>query len=251
MTALLLRLAGPLQSWGDHSTFAERDTGRYPTRSGIIGMIASAQGRRRTDPIDDLTTLRFTIRVDRPGKRIVDFHTVGGGLPRDQTVPRSDGTRRPVNKATIVSRRAYLADAAFTVHVHGPDDLVDSAAYALRQPVWAPFLGRRSCPAETPLVLHHGDFDGDLELRTAVPLPRPQKDSTDPVTFVYDRTPPDHGTEQHLELNDEPLSFDHRARRYTSRTAYVRRVNLPEPLFAGIGTRYLDALLNQYPEGMS
>ena len=250
MTALLLRLAGPLQSWGDHSTFAERDTGRYPTRSGIIGLVASAQGRRRTDPIDDLTVLRFTIRADRPGERIVDFHTVGGGLRREQTVPTSDGGRRSAGAATIVSRRAYLVDAAFTVCVDGPTDIVNSAAAALRYPVWAPFLGRRSCPAETPLVLRHGDFDGDSELRTVAPLSRPAEDSGQPVTFVYDRTPPDQGTAQ-LELNDEPLSFDPRARRYASRTAYVRRVNLPKTLFAGVGIRYLNALLSQYPEGMS
>ena len=39
---LLLRLAGPLQSWGERSHFNERDTARFPTRSGVIGMLAAA-----------------------------------------------------------------------------------------------------------------------------------------------------------------------------------------------------------------
>ena len=251
MTALILRLAGPLQSWGDHSTFGERDTGRYPTRSGLIGLIASAQGRRRVDPIDDLAGLRFTIRVDKAGERMVDFHTVGGGLPRDQTVPTSDGGRRPPDGATIVSRRAYLTDAAFAVFVHGPASAVDAAADALRRPVWAPYLGRRSCPVQAPLVLRHGDFDGNAELRTATPLPRPATESASLITFVHDRPPSDEDTAQHLELNDEPLSFHPRARRYTSRAAYVQRIKLPENLFVGDGPNYLDALLSQYPEGMS
>jgi CRISPR system Cascade subunit CasD len=217
----------------------------------MIGLIASAQGRRRVEPIDDLTALRFTIRVDRPGERIVDFHTVGGGLVRDQTVPTSEGSRRPTSAATIVSRRAYLADAVFTVCADGPPDVVDSAAAALRCPYWAPFLGRRSCPAETPLVLRHGDFDGDVELRTTVPLSRPTWESKQPVTFVYDRMPTSQGAAQHLELNDEPLSFNPQARRYAGRAAYIRRVELPEELSVGVGGTYVAALLSRYPEGMS
>jgi len=45
MSVLLLRLAGPLQSWGDSSRFATRGTRREPTKSGVIGMVAAALGR--------------------------------------------------------------------------------------------------------------------------------------------------------------------------------------------------------------
>lgn len=44
MSGFLLRLAGPMQSWGEHSMFGERDTLPYPSRSGLIGMFAAAQG---------------------------------------------------------------------------------------------------------------------------------------------------------------------------------------------------------------
>ena len=54
MTVLLLRLAGPLQAWGVKSRFTVRSTELAPTRSGIIGMLSAAIGRRRTDPIEDL-----------------------------------------------------------------------------------------------------------------------------------------------------------------------------------------------------
>ena len=54
MTVLLLRLAGPMQAWGVKSRFTVRSTELAPTKSGVIGMLAAATGRRRTDPIEDL-----------------------------------------------------------------------------------------------------------------------------------------------------------------------------------------------------
>ena len=70
MTVLLLRLAGPLQAWGVKSRFTVRSTELAPTRSGIIGMLSAAIGRRRTDPIEDLLSLRFGVRKDQPGRVI-------------------------------------------------------------------------------------------------------------------------------------------------------------------------------------
>ena len=68
MSTLLLRLAGPLQSWGDSSRFTRRETRAEPTKSGVLGLLAAAQGRRRTDPILDLAALRFGVRIDQPGR---------------------------------------------------------------------------------------------------------------------------------------------------------------------------------------
>jgi CRISPR system Cascade subunit CasD len=45
MPVLLLRLAAPLQSWGVESKFDTRRTLGYPTKSGVIGLVASAMGR--------------------------------------------------------------------------------------------------------------------------------------------------------------------------------------------------------------
>ena len=41
---LLLSLSGPLQSWGDSSRFTVRNTGREPSKSGVLGLAASALG---------------------------------------------------------------------------------------------------------------------------------------------------------------------------------------------------------------
>lgn len=75
MTVLLLKLAGPLQSWGSGSRFTERGTQHEPTKSGVVGLLAAALGRRRTDPVDDLAALDFAVRIDQPGLLESDFQT--------------------------------------------------------------------------------------------------------------------------------------------------------------------------------
>lgn len=240
MTGLLLRLAAPLQSWGEHSAFTERDTNPYPTRSGLVGLFAAAHGRPRGAPLDDLAQLRLTIRVDRPGEQIIDFHTVGGGVPPKQTPPTAEGTRRPDGTGTIVSRRHYLTDAAFTVAVSGPDTVITSLASALQTPVWAPYLGRRSCPPEQPLLITGPVDDPESMLRT-VPIDRRSTAPTVRVTFIYDHHPDGTPTPSRTELNDLPVSFAPEHRLYRTAPRYVVPVELDAALCA-TGTRYLHRL---------
>ncbi|MBX6356501.1 MAG: type I-E CRISPR-associated protein Cas5/CasD, partial [Micromonosporaceae bacterium] len=171
MSGLVLRLAGPLQSWGERAAFAERDTAAFPTRSGLIGLFASAMGLDRHAPQDRFTDLRLTIRVDAPGIVLTDFHTVGGGLPPSRTVPTAEGKHRSGATGTMVTRRRYLSDAVFTVAVTGPDPLVDELGARLARPRWQPYLGRRSCPPDEPFLLRRHTDDPDGDLRHRVPLP--------------------------------------------------------------------------------
>ncbi|MFJ6199598.1 type I-E CRISPR-associated protein Cas5/CasD [Micromonospora sp. NPDC092111] len=243
MTGLLLRLAGPMQSWGDHSTFSVRDTTKVPTRSAMIGLIAAALGRRRGESLHDFTAMGFTVRVDRPGTLMYDFHTVGGGLPADRTVPTAEGKRRPSGAATIVSRRFYLADAVFTVAVTGPDDLIERAHKALTTPVWAPYLGRRSCPVEHPFVLT-GPTSDAVDHLDHLPLHRRRPagdDATVTVDFVTE-APSSDGAAHRMTLNDVPVDLHPNRRRYLPRQVHVTPRTLPADLCAGTGIDYLDAL---------
>jgi CRISPR system Cascade subunit CasD len=229
MTGMVLRLAGPLQSWGEHSTFGERDTMRFPTRSGIIGIFAAAQGLRRGEPLGRYTPLRFTVRVDRPGVHLADFHTTCGGLPRERTVPTADGGRRGEGKATIVTRRMYLADAVFTVAVEGPDDLIAQITAALRFPRWQPYLGRRSCPPDQPMLLR-GDVDDPVaELHQRVPLPSRRLDTEDPLTVDIITEQPAEDAAL-TEVSDVPAAFSRAGRRYGLRAVYRHRAALPAAL---------------------
>ena len=229
MTGLLLRLAGPLQSWGEHSTFADRDTLPYPTRSGITGIFAAAQGLRRGEPLGRYAPLTFTVRVDRPGVLLTDFHTVGGGLPRERSVPTAEGGRRAEGKATIVTRRVYLSDAVFTVAVEGPDQLTDDLAAALRAPHWQPYLGRRCCPPDQPLLLRVAGDPVD-ELRGQVPLPGRKPDEHGQVSVdILTEEPP--GAGQALtEVADVPVTFSRHDRRYELRTVRREPAALPSAL---------------------
>ena len=138
MTALVLRLAGPLEAWGTSSRFVRRESGREPSKSGVIGLLAAALGRRRTDSIEDLLGLRFGVRVDQPGKVVRDF----------QTARTLDGAR-----SMPLSNRFYLGDAAFVAAVEADPALLDTLEHALRHPTYPLFLGRRSCPPAGPVTL--------------------------------------------------------------------------------------------------
>ncbi|MGX5693703.1 type I-E CRISPR-associated protein Cas5/CasD [Dermacoccus abyssi] len=152
MSSLLLKLAGPMQAWGDSSRHTRRETRLEPTKSGVLGLLAAAQGRRRTDPIEDLAELRFGVRVDQPGVLTRDFHTA---------IRWRDGVAMPL------SYRYYLADAVFVAAVNGDDDLIESLASALRRPAFPLFLGRRSCPSSEPVFRDVVDEPVEQALRSA------------------------------------------------------------------------------------
>jgi CRISPR system Cascade subunit CasD len=279
MTGFLLQLGAPLQSWGEHSAFTDRDTVAYPTRSGLIGMIASALGISRAEAdsnipsggalsFADLRHLRFTVRIDRPGVRLTDFHTVGGGYPQHRTVPTAGGGRRKADSATIVSRRHYLSDAVFTVAVTGPDPaLLTRCAAALAAPHWPLHLGRRSCPPGGLLVLRTGLANPVAELdRVPLARPGPRSSPRNPagpeavvtVRFTAD-TPfpevpgaPASARTAVTTLNDEPVRLGVRDRVHHARPSYTTSRPLPAALCGGYGTDYLDALetyLNQNHAG--
>jgi CRISPR system Cascade subunit CasD len=242
----LLRLGGPLQSWGTHSAFAERDTEPFPTRSGLLGLFSCALGRDRTTLPEDLAPLSVTVRIDRPGQQVVDFHTVGGGLPAKATVPTPAGEHRGEGGGTIVSRRRYLADAVFTIALRGPGPLVARVAGALAEPVWAPYLGRRACPPDGVLLVAADIADPVGRLRTQVPLARPRPPHGQPVVqvrFVHEATVGLPETSQAAtELWDLPVSFERLDRRYDRRTVRITTESLPAELCAGYGAEQLRAL---------
>lgn len=136
MATLLLRLAGPLQSWGVECKFETRRTMNYPTKSGVIGLIASAMGYSREQSVEDLSLLKFGVRIDRQGELLCDYHTA-------------------VSKKDIyVTKRYYLSDAIFLVGLESDSvEFLHTIEYALKNPVYPLFLGRRSCPPTMPLVL--------------------------------------------------------------------------------------------------
>lgn len=56
MSTLLLRFAAPLQAWGTESKYDIRKTDREPSKSGIVGFLAAALGRKRDESVEDLAS---------------------------------------------------------------------------------------------------------------------------------------------------------------------------------------------------
>lgn len=154
MPTLLLRLAGPMQSWGTTSRFDERDSQLEPSKSGVLGLVCAALGRDRTAPLDDLAQLSFGVRIDREGLLMRDYQTATG-------VVTAAGKVDP--RRTVVSPRYYLADAAFLVGLEGGNrSLLEAIDAALRDPIWPLSLGRKAFPPASPVWHEPGLVDQGL-----------------------------------------------------------------------------------------
>jgi CRISPR system Cascade subunit CasD len=160
MPTLLLRLVGPMQSWGTTSRFDQRDTGKEPSKSGVIGLLAAALGIDREYWLDlePLTRLSMGVRYDRPGVPKRDYQTAG--CVSTDTIIKADGSP---SKDGVVSQRHYLADAAFLVGLEGDEHaLLEEAHDKLKDPTWPLALGRKSYVPSEPIWIDNGLQDASL-----------------------------------------------------------------------------------------
>ncbi len=156
MPTLLLRLVGPMQSWGTTSRFDQRDTGKEPSKSGVIGLLAAALGidQENWTDLEPLTRLSMGIRHDRPGVPKRDYQTAQHIISAD---------RSKIHE-TAVTTRDYLADAVFLVGLEGEDrSLMERIHAALRDPVWPLALGRKSYVPSEPIWIENGVQDVPLK----------------------------------------------------------------------------------------
>ncbi|MGO9028933.1 MAG: type I-E CRISPR-associated protein Cas5/CasD [Acidimicrobiales bacterium] len=232
MACLVLALAGPAQSWGTSSRFEVRDSGNEPSKSGVVGLLASALGRARNEPIADLAGLRMGVRVDAEGTLQRDFQTAQGAI-------RADGSS---NKDAVMSSRHFLADAAFLVALEGASELIGALKTAMAAPRWPLFLGRKAFPPAGPVLrgvtegsladaLSRGPWTDPSHRRTELLRRGLETGETVKLRTVTDASPAD---ATHFR-NDQPLSFE--PRRFTRRTVQVASLTLipemlPEPVVA-------------------
>lgn len=207
MAILALRLAAPMQSYGERvSGTRYRSTNTEPTHSAVTGLIANALGYDRREDADRITELArafdLYVRVDRAGTLVSDFHTV------------YDASLAKESDRTVVTERHYLADAAFLTLLEFEDEaLAGEAAAALRAPKGTLYLGRMSAVPETPLVL--GVYDADPEElaswmgSTADGAPPADVRPTGPDDAVEERAfiRPAFPSERAETVNDLPIGF--------------------------------------------
>jgi CRISPR system Cascade subunit CasD len=229
MTTLVLHLAGPLQSWGAGEV-NRRWTRRHPTKAGLVGLLAAAQGRPRDADLTDLTRLRYGVRIDQPGRLLVDYHTVsrhdGSRLPR-----AIDGRPATRKTHTIITRRHYLTDAVFLAAIEGDDDQLRTLDACLRAPEFPLYLGRRSCPPALPPSrgLRDSTLTATLTIEPWQAAPWHQRRHREPTITLPIIVDDPNGEDT---LPDLPLTFDSRTRAYTTRRIHHDTVtirNLEQP----------------------
>ena len=195
MAVLLLNLSAPMQSWGTHLKLKDHPTDAYPSKSAIIGLIASSEGRKRDADISDLAQMPFGVRIDRKGKIFSDYQTA---LRRNSVFQdaRDIGDNR-----RYIGTRFFLSDAKFTAEIKKKKEVLEDIAYNLNHPANALFCGRRGFPVNADLVI--GVFDEDID--TALHLHGYQEGMRvfTEVSSGGDRM-----------VKDNPVSFDFRKRQW-------------------------------------
>jgi CRISPR system Cascade subunit CasD len=145
---LILRLQGPMQAWGRGSFEGLRPSELFPGRSALLGLLGACLGIERTDREQQQAladSVAFAVRVDRQGQKMTDYHTVKDAREDYRGLKSHD---------TIQTWREYWQDACYTVAVWNNEEpaiSLETIEHAVRQPVYTPVLGRRSCPLGRPL----------------------------------------------------------------------------------------------------
>ena len=159
MTALLLWLEAPLQSWGVDSRFGRRDTLPFPSRSGVLGLVCCATGRSGEQEawLAEMKAYTQTVvaysrlqnaQPDRTPQFLPlrDFQMVGSGYDasdpwQDLLIPKKTDGKRPVGAGTKMTYRYYLQDMAFACALDVPEAYADEIIAGLQNPVWPICLG--------------------------------------------------------------------------------------------------------------
>jgi len=173
-STILLRLHAPLQSWGHHANSNRvQATQTWPTKSGVLGLVANALGRSYDADISDLVGLTFGVRLDQRGSVMFDYIAM-----------RNPACSNGKVKTSHELWRWLLADAVFLAGLSGERNLLEQIEAALRNPARALYLGKRSCPPTPPLCLGIVDTDLVHALQEYPWLGRPEHPDLDPTTLL-------------------------------------------------------------------
>jgi CRISPR system Cascade subunit CasD len=153
---LVIRLSGGMQAWGLDSQYTYRNSGLFPTKSGVLGLCCAAQGLDRGSVdenkwLSEVSSCGMTVIAipklrpvgDRKTpisvRRIEDFHTVA-----------NTKTAKGDSKDALTYRQ-YICDAEFIVLLHMPNAFADNLRIYLENPKWGVWLGRKACIPSAPV----------------------------------------------------------------------------------------------------
>ena len=156
MNYLKIYLEGPLQYFYKKSNYiiavssSTYKTETHPTKGAVIGIIGAALGIERGS--DELTKLFSSLDIKyhtvKKGSVFTDYQTVRPLTDKDRFFKVDGGS----SNDPIVKHVEYLQDASFEVYVGGDNEMLDKIYEAFLNPVYVPFLGKKSCFNAKPFV---------------------------------------------------------------------------------------------------
>lgn len=215
---LLLWLEAPLQSWGFDSKFGRRDSLKFPTRSGVLGLLCAALGYsgEQKEFLAQMSSKQQLVvsylrndekkQVITPEPLLMDFQMVGSGYDdsdpwQSLLIPKTSEGKKAVGGGSKMTYRYYLQDARFAVVLECSQAESTLFSEALQNPMYDLFLGRKNCvPTE---FIYQGVFDSEnaaLEQATEIAN---QKGCKEYFRVVEG----DHLDGDSMTLNDIPLQF--------------------------------------------
>ncbi len=202
---LILKLQGPMQAWGKESFEGLRPSELFPGRSALLGLLAACLGIDRNDREGQQTlaaSVYFAVRVDQQGQKMTDYHTVKNAREDYRGLKSHD---------TIQTWREYWQDAYYTVAVWNTDKATKTLAeitQAIKNPLYTPVLGRRSCPLARPL------FENTLTAESALAA---LAQIGNHQGTVYS----EESSKGAIELTKRDVPITHQPRQFASRTVYL------------------------------
>ncbi|MDX1348097.1 MAG: type I-E CRISPR-associated protein Cas5/CasD [Thiomicrorhabdus chilensis] len=215
---VLLWFEAPLQAWGADSKFGRRDTLKFPTKSGVLGLVFSAMGAAgeqcellaRFAPLDmQVISYRKTkANGNKQDKQPLmrDFQTVGNGYEdkdpwQTLLIPKTADGKKAVGGGSKLTYRYYLQDAVFAVALQVPSALSVDITKALQSPSWDIYLGRKNCiPTE---LVFQGQFANFEDLNEQACSFSQLKNLVEDFRVAQGEIEGD----EHLTLNDVAIQF--------------------------------------------
>jgi CRISPR system Cascade subunit CasD len=161
---LTFALVAPLASFGGVAVGERRASHDRPAKSAILGLVAGALGIERNDRDAHAALDRelfYAVRTEdigrSPRRLMMDYHTVQAP-PRGRNqrfATRREELADKQNLGTILSYREYRGDCSFSIALW-PRILttrfsLEEITQALRNPIFAPYAGRKACPLILPM----------------------------------------------------------------------------------------------------
>lgn len=155
---LVFRLYGPLASWGVPAVGGDRHTAVQPTRSALLGLLASGLGIER-DKEDELQALQKSVQLavkqTVPSSLMRDYHTAQVPTHSNKVSHLTRKSELDVDKLnTVLSSRDYRCDGVWIVAVSltaQASVTLEKLQKGLLKPVYSLYLGRKSCPLAVPV----------------------------------------------------------------------------------------------------